>query len=193
MKITKAISKQFFNLIKDEKNDTFDQSMELLKQYPGLANEVARGVAKGIDGFSPLMLAVRFDNFKFAIELVKAGADVNYIDSSAARQNYNPVFFDLLEMIKNLIEVKKFEHVKEGISLWDLMDSSGLDYSKKSIAEDDVNEPENCLEEFIRIASTKYKNKHKVQNKTKYEPPAPYTYIYILSEKKQRFRKRKMV
>src|SRR3989344_3618427 len=127
MKITKTISKEFFDLIKDEKTDTFDQSMEMLRQYPELANGVVTGMSKGIDGFSSLMLSIRYYNFKFAVELIKAGADVNYIDNSKARQNYYPVFFDLLEMLKNLIEVGKIEDVKVGISVWELMESHGLD------------------------------------------------------------------
>lgn len=191
MKITKTLSKDFFNLIKDENNDTFEQSLSMLKNYPGLANEIVRGMAKGIDGFSSLMLAIRYYNFKFAIELVKAGADVNYIDSSTARQRYYPVFFDLLEMLKNMIEVKKYEHVKEGISLWEFMESSGLDYSKKSIANDGVNKPENCLEAFIRIASTIYERKHKIHNETKYEPPATYCSTYILNQKSRDLEKEK--
>lgn len=162
MQITKALSKDFFNLIRDEKKDRFDQLMQMLGQYPELANSVVSGMAKGIDGFSALMLAVRYYNFRFAIELVKAGADVNYMDHSPARQNYNPVLFDLLEMLKNLIEVGKTEDVKEGILLWESMESNGLDYSKKSIENDGVNESENCLEAFIRIASTQYEHQHKI-------------------------------
>lgn len=165
MKITKTISKEFFNLVKDEKKDTFEKSMQMLKQYPELANSIVDGMAKGIDGFSSLMLAIRYYKFRFAIELIKAGADVNYIDNSPARQNYNPVFFDLLEMLKNVIEIEKTEYIKEGMKVWEMMESYGLDYSKKSIAEDDVNEPENCLEAFIRIASTEYGNKHKIYTK----------------------------
>lgn len=191
MKITKAISKDFFNRIRDEEADNFGQLTGMLKEYPELVNGVVSGMSKGIDGFSSLMLSIRYYNFKFAMELIKAGADVNYIDISPARQIYNPVFFDLLEMLKDLIEVGKFADVKEGMLVWGMMESHGLDYSKQSIVDDDVNDSENCLEAFIRIASTKYGNKHKIHFESKYEPPAPYESTYILSEKSRDLEKEK--
>lgn len=188
MKITKTISKEFFKLIKDEKTDHFDQLMEMLKQYPELANGVVRGMSKGTEGFSSLMLAVRFCHFSFGIELIKAGADVNYIDDSRPRQSYYPVFFDLLEMLKDLIEDGSTKGINAGISLWEVMESHGLDYSKKSIVNDGLNKSDNCLEAFIGCVSTKYGNKHKIHKEDKYDP---YERTYHLNEKSRDLEKEK--
>ena len=162
MKLTKGKQKEFFKMIQKQQDVHFDELKTMLNEHPELANTVVEGMAKGIDGFSSLQLAVRFFNFKIATELIKAGADINYIDDSPHRPNYEPVFFDLIEMLKNIIEEEEYELVKEGIELWELMEANGLDYSKKSIAKDGVNTPENCVQAFIRLASTEYESKHKL-------------------------------
>lgn len=182
MKLTKAKTKEFFNLIKNESKDTYTESMAMLNDYSELSNTIVSGMAKGIDGYSSLMLAIRFYKFKFALELIKKGANVNFIDESPFRQSYRPIFIDLLEMLRNCVDVEDNEAIEEGFEIWDLMEFYGLDYSKKTIVTDKVNKSENCIEAYIRFVSARYGNKHKVHLETKYNPPAPYISKYMLSE-----------
>lgn len=179
MKLTLAKTKDFFKSIKDNRNHT--EVLAMLREHPELANAIVSKMAKGIDDFSALMLAIRFYNFTVAGELVRSGADVNYMDESPHRYYHHPVFFDLLEMMKDIVEVKKEALFNKGMELWELMESHGLDYSKKSPATD-ISLPENCIEACIRFIGTKYKDKHKVHHTTRYEPPAPYESTYALSE-----------
>jgi len=188
MKLTKGKQKEFFKMIQKQQDVHFEELLTTLNEYPDLANAKVSGLAKGIDGFSSLQLAVRFYNFKIATELIKAGADVNYIDDSPVRPNYKPVFFDLIEMLKNIIEVEKYERVEEGIKLWELMESNGLNYNKKSIATDGVNIPENCVQAFIRVASTKYKKKHRLAEEWKDEEDK---YVYSLTDENREPEKEK--
>lgn len=165
-KLTKTKEKEFFKLILDEEVYQIDKIQESLKEFPALANSVVSGMKKGIDGFSSLMLAIRFYDFNSAIKLVELGADVNFIDSSDVRQNHPPVFFDLLQMIRDLIEWEEFQKVEVGLELWDLMESKGLNYQQKSIVNDGINQSKNCLEAFLSFASIKYGNQHLINSET---------------------------
>lgn len=179
MKLSLAKTKDFFKSIKDNHNHT--EVLAMLRDHPELANAIVSKMAKGIDNFSALMLAIRFHNFAIAGELVRAGADVNYMDESPHRYYHNPVFFDLLEMMKDIVETKNQDLFEKGMKLWELMETHGLDYSKKSPATN-ISPPENCIEACIRLIGTKYKDKHRVHHTTRYEPPAPYESTYALSE-----------
>lgn len=162
-KLTKIKEKEFFKLILDEEVYQIDKIQESLKEFPDLANSVVSGMKKGIDGFSSLMLAIRFYDFNSAIKLVELGADVNFIDSSDIRQNHSPVFFDLLLMTRDLIEWEEFQKVEVAFELWDLMESKGLNYQQKSIVNDGINRSKNCLEAFLAFASIKYGNQHLIE------------------------------
>jgi hypothetical protein len=192
MKLRKTKTKEFFNLIKNESIDTFNECMAMLNDHPELANATVSGMAKGIDGYSSLMLAVNFYKFKFALELIKKGADVNFIDESPERKIYRPIFMDLLEMLRNCIDVEDTDTLEEGLEVWELMASYKLDYSKKSISIDGVNKPENCIEAYIRFVSARYGNKHKIHHETKYDPPNPYISKYLLSEQSREIGKEKL-
>ena len=165
-KLTKAKEREFFKLIIDEETNQAETIQMYLKKFPSLCNSVVSGMQKGIDGFSSLMLAIRFYDFNTARNLVELGANVNFIDSSYVRENHSPVFFDLLQMIRDLIEWEEFQQVKVGLELLDLMESKGLDYRQKSIVNDGVNRPKHCLEWFISIASIKYGNQHLIDLQT---------------------------
>lgn len=165
-KLTKAKQREFFKLIIDEETNQAETIQLYLKEFPSLCNSVVSGMQKGIDGFSSLMLAIRFYDFNTARKLVELGANVNFIDSSNVRENHSPVFFDLLQMIRDLIEWEEYQQVEVGLELWDLMESKGLDYQQKSIVNDGVNRAKNCLEWFLSIASIKYRNQHLVDLET---------------------------
>lgn len=165
-KLTKAKEREFFKLIIDEETNQAETIQMYLKEFPSLCNSVVSGMQKGIDGFSSLMLAIRFYDFNTARNLVELGANVNFIDSSNVRENHSPVFFDLLQMIRDLIEWEKFQQVEVGLELWDLMESKGLDYRQKSIVNDGVNQPKYCLEWFLSVASIKYGNQHLIDFQT---------------------------
>jgi len=180
-KLTKTKEKEFFKLIIDEEVYQIQKILEFLKEFPTLANSTVSGMRKGMTGLSSLMLAIRFYDFTTAIKLVELGADVNFIDSSDVRLNHHPVFFDLLQMMRDLIEEKDFDAVEDGFKLWDLMDSCGLDYSLKSICNDGVNKPDSYIQAFIRLVGIKYSNTHLVHNETKYDPPNPYISIFKFS------------
>jgi hypothetical protein len=184
-KLTKTKEQEFFKLVKDEEVDYSESIIEMLSEYPALANSSVSGMAKGIDGFSSLMLSIRFNNFEVAKILVRNGANVNFIDSSDVRMNHYPIFFDFILIMRDLIECKNFDEVKKGFELWDLFDSKGLDYSLKSIANDGVNQPDSIVQAFIRLTGVKYGNKHLVHNETKYDPPNPYVNIFRLSKESQ--------
>ena len=161
-KLTKAKEKEFFKLIIDEEIDHSNNVLGLLTEFPSLTNSVVSGLQKGIDGYSSLMLAIRYYNFDVAINLVKHGADVNFIDSSEVRQNHSPVFFDFLQMTRDMVEAENYEGVENGFQLWDIMDSNGLDYEMRSIVGDGINRPKNCLE-ALSFASIKYGNQHLIE------------------------------
>ena len=165
-KLTKAKEREFFKLIIDEETDQAETIQLYLKEFPSLCNSVVSGMQKGIDGFSSLMLAIRFYDFNTARKLVELGANVNFIDSSHVRENHSPVFFDLLQMTRDLIEWEEFKQVEVGLELWNFMESKGLDYQQKSIVNDGVNRPKNCLEWFLSVASIKYGNQHLVDLET---------------------------
>lgn len=184
-KLTKTKEREFFKLVKDEDVDHSEFIAEMLIDFPDIANSTVSGMAKGIDGFSSLMLAIRYYNFDVAKILVQNGANVNFIDASDVRKNQSPIFFDFIEMMRDLIEAKNFDEVKKGIELWDIMDSYGLDYSIKSICNDGVNQPDSFVEAYIRLIGAKYANKHLVHNETKYDPPNPYINIFRLSKESQ--------
>lgn len=184
-KLTKTKEREFFKLVKDEDLDHSELIADKLIDFPALANSTVSGMAKGIDGFSSLMLAIRFYNFDVAKILVQNGANVNFIDTSDVRQNHFPIFFDFIEMMRDLIEAKNFDEVNKGFELWDIMDSNGLDYSIKSICNDGVNQPDSFVEAYIRLIGVKYGNKHLVHNETKYDPPNPYVNIFIFSKESQ--------
>lgn len=188
-KLTKTKEREFFKLIKDEEFDHSDLISEMLIEYPDLANSTVSGMTKGIDGFSSLMLAIRFYNFDVAKILVRCGANVNFIDSSGVRKNHAPVFFDFIEIMRDLIEVNNIDEIKNGFELWDLMDSHGLDYSLKSIPNDGVNKPDNFVYAFIRLIGAKYNNKHLVHKETTNEAPNKYTSTFRLSTKSQDMQK----
>ncbi len=190
MKLTKTISKEFHKLLREEKVDTFEQSLEMLREYPALANAVVSGMAKGIDGFSSLTLAIRFYNFPIAVELIKAGADVNFIDKTPYRYYKVPAFFDLLESLKNCINAEKTALFEQGMKVWETMEAHGLDYSIKQ-PKTAISDSENCLQAFIRLVSTEYEYEHKIHNETTYEPPAPYESKFMLSEKSRDIEKEK--
>jgi hypothetical protein len=192
MKLTKVKTKEFFNLIKNENADTFNETMAMLNDHPELTNVVASGMAKGIDGYSSLMLAVNFLKFKFASELIKKGADVNFIDESPVRKKYRPIFIDLLEMLSYSVDAKDTKSMEEGLEVWDLMETYGLDYSKKTISTDGVNRAENCIEAYIRFVSARYGNKDKIHHETKYDPPNPYISKYMFSDKSREVGKEKL-
>jgi len=180
-KLTKTKEKEFFKLIIDEEVYQIQKILEFLKEFPTLANSTVSGMRKGMTGLSSLMVAIRFYDFTTAIKLVELGADVNFIDSSDVRLNHHPVFFDLLQMMRDLIEEKDFNAVEDGFKLWNLMDSHGLDYSLKSICNDGVNKPDSYIQAFIRLVGIKYSNTHLVHNETKYAPPNPYISIFKFS------------
>lgn len=165
-KLTKAMEREFFKLIIDEETNQAEKIHLYLKEFPSLCNSVVSGMQKGIDGFSSLMLAIRFYDFNTARKLVELGANVNFIDSSNVRENHSPVFFDLLQMTRDLIEWEEFKQVEVGLELWSFMESKGLDYQQKSIVNDGVNRPKNCLEWFLSVASIKYGNQHLVDLET---------------------------
>lgn len=164
-KLTKAKEREFFKLIIDEEINQTETIHLYLKEYPSLCNSVVSGMKKGIDGFSSLMLAIRFYDFNTARMLVEHGANVNFIDSSNVRENNSPVFFDLLQMTRDFIEWEEFQQVEVGFKLWDLMESKGLDYRQKSIVNDGINRSKNCLEAFLSFASIKYGNQHLLEPK----------------------------
>ncbi|RFC55605.1 alpha/beta hydrolase [Brumimicrobium aurantiacum] len=184
-KLTKKLEREFFKLIIDEEFDYSTKIQEYLIQFPALANSVVTGMSKGIDGFSSLMLAVRFYNFNAAKILVQNGANVNFIDSSDVRERHYPIFIDYIEMMRNLIEGKQPKLIESGFELWDLFDENGLDYSIKSISNDGCNTPDSYIEAFIRLIGVKYKNKHLVHNEYKYDPPNPSINIYRFSNESQ--------
>ncbi|AEV31397.1 ankyrin repeat protein [Owenweeksia hongkongensis DSM 17368] len=161
-KLTIAKKREFFGMIKNEEFDHLNEISSSLDNYPELANEVVSGLSKGIDGFSSLMLSIRFYNFSVAKLLVKRGADVNYIDSSQFRKNHHPVLFDLIETIRDVVELGNFDAANKALELWDLMDSNGLDYLLKSEVSDGINQSQNCLEAFLRLVGVKYGNRHMV-------------------------------
>lgn len=165
-KLTKAKEREFFKLIIDEETTQSETIQLYLKEFPSLCNSVVSGMQKGIDGFSSLVLAIRFYDFNTARKLVELGANVNFIDSSNVRENHSPVFFDLLQMIRDLIEWEEFQQVEVGLELWNLMESKGLDYQQKSIVNDGVNRAKNCLEWFLSIASIKYGSQHVIDIQT---------------------------
>jgi hypothetical protein len=165
-KLTKAKEREFFKLIIDEETNQAETIQLYLKEFPSLCNSVVSGMKKGIDGFSSLMLAIRFYDFNTARMLIKLGANVNFIDSSNVRENHSPVFFDLLQMTRDFIEWEEFQQVEVGFKLWDLMESKGLDYRQKSIVNDGINRSKNCLEAFLSFASIKYGNQHLLEPKT---------------------------
>lgn len=165
MKITKAKEREFFQLILNEESDNADKIQLYLNELPSLCNSVVSGMQKGIDGFSSLMLAIRYYDFKTAYKLVDLGANVNFIDSSNVRVNHSPVFFDLLQMMRDLIEREEFHHLEDGFELWELMELKGLSYNQKSIVNDGVNRPKNCLEIFLSFAKIKYGNQHLIDSK----------------------------
>lgn len=173
-KLTKSLEREFFKLVKDEEIDYSEKITEMVLEYPSLTNATVSGMAKGIDGFSSLMLAIRFYNFDVAKILVQNGANVNFIEATGVRQNHSPVFFDLIEMMRDLIETKNFDEIKKGFELWSIMESKGLDYSLKSTCNDGVNQPDSFVEAFIRLAGAKYGNKHLLHNETKYDPTNLY-------------------
>ncbi|AHM59131.1 ankyrin [Flammeovirgaceae bacterium 311] len=183
--LTKAKEREFFKLIKDEEFDYSAEIKEMLNEFPELSNSIVTGIAKGIDGFSSLKLAIRFYNFDVAKILVQNGADVNYIESSEVRQNHSPIFFDFMEIMRDLIEVKNYGEVENGFELWDLFDSNGLNYTQKSNTTDGVNPPNNFVQAFIRLVGAKYGNKHLVHNETKYNPPNPFVSIFRFSSESQ--------
>lgn len=180
-KLTKVKEKEFFKLVMDEEVDYSERIKQMLQEFPLLANSTVSGMKKGIDGFSSLMLAIRFYNFDVAKVLIQQGADVNFIDSSGVRQNHSPIFFDFMEMMRNIIEEENFNAVENGFKLWDLLDSNGLDYTIKSIVNDGVNRSNNFIEAYIRLIGAKYGNNHLVHNETTYAPPNPMVNIYRLS------------
>jgi hypothetical protein len=192
MKLTKAKTKEFFNLIKDENIDTYNETMSILTQHPELSNTVVCGMAKGIDGYSSLMLAVNFYKLRSALELIKKGADVNFRDESPFRHIYRPVFIDLLNMLIHCDKVEDTKTFEEGLEVWALMAANGLDYSKKTLSVDGVNKSENCVQACIRMMSARYENKHKIYHETKYAPPNPYISRYILGEQSRDARKEKL-
>jgi len=165
-KLTKAREKEFFKLIIDEETNQSETIQLYLNEFPELCNSVVSGMKKGIDGFSSLILAIRFYDFNTARKLVELGANVNFIDSSTVRENHSPVFFDFLQMTRDFIEWEEFEQVEIGFKLWDLMESKGLDYRQSSIVNDGINRPKNCLEAFLSFASIKYGNQHLLEPKT---------------------------
>ena len=180
-KLTKTKEREFFKFVKDEEVDYSESIIEMLTEYPDMANSTVSGMAKGIDGFSSLMLAIRFYNFDVAKILVRNGANINFIDASDVRANHSPIFFDFIEIMRDLIEGKNFDEVKKGFELWDLFDSNGLDYSLKSITNDGVNQPDSFVQAYIRLIGVKYGNNHLVHNETKYDPPNPNFNIFRFS------------
>ena len=163
-KLTKAKEREFFKLIIDEETDQAETIQMYLEEFPSLCNSIVSGMQKGIDGFSSLMLAIRFYDLNTARQLVELGADVNFIESSNVRTNHSPVFFDLLQMIRDLIEWEEFQQVEVGIELLDLMESKGLNYQQKSNVNDGVNRPKNCLESFLSFAAIKYGSQHLIDS-----------------------------
>lgn len=159
-KLTKAKEREFFKLVIDEERNQAETIQLYLKEFPSLCNSVVSGMQKGIDGFSSLMLAIRFYDFNTARKLVELGANVNFIDSSNVRENHSPVFFDFLQMMRDLIEWEEFQQAEVGLELWNLMESKGLDYQQKSIINDGVNRPKSCFEWLLSVASIKYGNQH---------------------------------
>lgn len=180
-KLTKKILKDFFNFIKDETTDNSSQISELLNEFPQLSNAIVSGMAKGIDGYSALMLAIRFYNINIAKTLVIAGADVNFIDSSNVRTKHLYVFYDLIYALHYFISNKNFKEVQNCFELWDLMDKQTLDYSTKTNENDKTWHPENCIQFFIRYIGARYGNNHFVHNETKYDPPNHYVSIFRFS------------
>lgn len=161
MKLTVSKTKNFFNLIKDDEKENFEEVKSFLDEHNELVNAVVTKMAKGIDGFSALMLAVRFHKFKIANELIKRGADVNFVDVSPVRHKHQPVFFDLLEMFSLIINAKNTQKFKEAMEVWDLMDEYGLDYDKTATEPVYNDTPENCVEVFLRIGS-RYGRNHRM-------------------------------
>lgn len=166
IKLTKAKEREFFKLIIDEETNQAEKIQLYLNDFPSLCNSVVSRMKKGIDGFSSLMLAIRFYDFNTARKLVELGADVNFIDSSMVREKHSPVFFDLLQMTRDFIEWEEFQQAEIGLKLWDLMEAKGLDYQQKSIVNDGINRSKNCLEAFLSFASIKYGNQHLLEQKT---------------------------
>lgn len=163
---TKTMEKEFFKLLIGQDKNRKKIITRYLNQVPLLSNSIVSGMQKGIDGFSTLTLAIRFYDLRTAIELVKFGANVNFIDASAVRKQNFPVFFDLLEIMRDLIERNDFQQVEDGFELWKLMESKGLNYQEKSIVTDGVNRSKNCLDWFISVASVKYRNYHLIDFET---------------------------
>ncbi len=189
MKLTKTKTKEFFKLIKNENIDTYDECVAMLNDYPELTNEIVSGMSKGTDGCSSLMLAVNYHKFKFALELIKNGADVNFIDNSPHRTDYCPIFICLLERLRNCIVFENTISIAEGIKVWELMESNGLDYSLKSIVTDGINKPENCIEAYIRFVTVGYEYKHKIHEEIKKDP---YFLTYQYSEQSREISKEKL-
>lgn len=189
MKLTVSKTKNFFNLIKDDEKENFEEVKSFLDEHNELVNAVVTKMAKGIDGFSALMLAVRFHKFKIASELIKRGADVNFVDVSPVRWKHQPVFFDLLEMFSLIINAKNSNKFNEGMEVWDLMEEYGLDYNK--VAPEPVNSdtPENCVEVFLRIGG-RYGRKHRMHEINSKTPPFETT--FLLSDESRDIEQEKM-
>lgn len=187
MKLTKKKIKEFIDLTKDYKNADIQKLSQYLSEHPELVNLKITGLAKGIDGFSSLMLAIRYLNFDFAVVLVRQGADVNYIDESADRYYHYPLFFDLIEMMKTIVEAENtsMERKKvlfgKALALWEEADAHGLDYTLTS-PETEITDPENCLSAAIRLIDAGYGVNHRVHREAVYDPPQPYRVGYRFSE-----------
>ncbi|MCI5058429.1 MAG: hypothetical protein MRY83_20120 [Flavobacteriales bacterium] len=158
-KLTQKKLKAFCSLIKDEKSFNEDKVFTMLKEYPELINKRIEKIAKGINGYSSLRLAIRFYNYPAVNELIKLGADVNFIDDTPYRYYSTPIFFDFMEMFKQLVEWKNFEGADRFMKIWDLMDDHGLNYSIKSY-ETELMDAENYLDAAIRLIGAGYGQKH---------------------------------
>lgn len=199
MKLTKSKTKEFIKRIKDGNNSDLKELEQNLIDHPELVNLTIQGMEKGIDGFSSLQLAIRYFNFAFAEKLVKYGANVNYIDESPVRYYHYPLFFDLIEMMKIIIGwndvslEKKKDVLNEAISLWDLMESYGLDYLLTS-PKTEMTKPENCLSAAIRLigANSGYGINHRVHVEKYYNPPEPSRTEYRLSGESRNIEKEQL-
>ncbi|NOQ71710.1 MAG: hypothetical protein GQ574_06910 [Crocinitomix sp.] len=199
MKLTKKKTKEFVNLVKDYKNSDIQKLSQYLTDCPELINLKIDKMAKGIDGFSPLMLAIRYLNFEFAKLLINKGANVNYIDESPVRDHHFPVFFDLIEIMRLIVEsnntsVERIEELfSESLSVWQEMEKNDLDYNLTT-PETDIRKPENCLNAAIRLigASGKYGNKHHLHEESTYTPTDGNKTILRISHESKNQLKEKM-
>lgn len=197
MKLTKKKTNEFVKLVKDYKNTEQKELEQYLVEHPELVNLNIQGMAKGIDGFSSLMLAIRYLNFEFAETLVKSGAEVNYIDESPDRYYHFPLFFDLIEMMKIIIESentsleRKKALFEKALSLWSLMESKGLDYSLTA-PKTEITNPENCLSAAIRRISAGYGKNHRLHRESFYNPPELSRVEYRLSDESRDREKERM-